>query len=162
VPDYTKALNKNALKGKRIGVPRIVFLNDSITGNDPFINIAFEKALDVIKGLGATVVDPANLLRLRIDILNNEHLVGRRFQGVRIDNLQNRPHTMFVFQRSTSAEGRLAGSTTVAPRPLITSRAFSKAMLINGSFPVMLSFKNTIRGTPILLPLSAFLFRALV
>jgi amidase len=33
VPDFTKALNKNALKGKRIGVPRKVFLNDSITGN---------------------------------------------------------------------------------------------------------------------------------
>jgi amidase len=33
VPDFTKALNKNALKGKRIGVPRKVFLNDSISGN---------------------------------------------------------------------------------------------------------------------------------
>ena len=33
VPDFTKALDKNALKGKRIGVPRKIFLNDSITGN---------------------------------------------------------------------------------------------------------------------------------
>ncbi|KAF8188067.1 amidase signature enzyme [Pholiota molesta] len=39
VPDFTKALNKNALKGRRIGVPRREFLNDSITGNDPFINL---------------------------------------------------------------------------------------------------------------------------
>ncbi|KAJ7172945.1 amidase signature enzyme [Mycena crocata] len=61
VPDFTKALNKNALKGKRIGVPRRVFLNDSITGNDPSINVAFEKALLTIKALGATVVDPADL-----------------------------------------------------------------------------------------------------
>lgn len=28
VPDFTKALKKDALKGKRIGVPRRVFLND--------------------------------------------------------------------------------------------------------------------------------------
>ncbi|KAJ7720972.1 amidase signature enzyme [Mycena maculata] len=61
VPDFTQALNKDALKGKRIGVPRRVFLNDSITGNDPSINIAFEQALLTIKELGATVVDPADL-----------------------------------------------------------------------------------------------------
>ncbi|KIK66130.1 hypothetical protein GYMLUDRAFT_38643 [Collybiopsis luxurians FD-317 M1] len=61
VPDYTKALNTRALAGKRIGVPRKVFLNDSITGNDPAINVAFEQALSVIRELGATVVDPADL-----------------------------------------------------------------------------------------------------
>jgi amidase len=61
VPDFTKALNKNALKGKRIGVPRRVALNDSLTGNDPSIGVAFEEALRTIKGLGATVVDPADL-----------------------------------------------------------------------------------------------------
>ncbi|KAJ7616304.1 amidase signature enzyme [Mycena polygramma] len=61
VPDFTKALNKNALKGKRIGVPRRVFLNDSISGNDPSIGVAFEEALLTIQALGATVVDPANL-----------------------------------------------------------------------------------------------------
>ena len=61
VPEFTKALNKHALRGKRIGVPRHVFLNDSITENDPSVNIAFEHALEVIKSLGATVVDPADL-----------------------------------------------------------------------------------------------------
>ncbi|KAF9447278.1 amidase signature enzyme [Macrolepiota fuliginosa MF-IS2] len=61
VPDYTKALNKNALKGKRIGVPRHVFLNTSISGDDPSVNVQFEKALDVIRSLGATVVDPADM-----------------------------------------------------------------------------------------------------
>ncbi|KAJ7616297.1 amidase signature enzyme [Mycena polygramma] len=61
VPDFTKALNKNAFKGKRIGVPRRVFLNDSISGNDPSIGVAFEEALLTIQALGATVVDPANL-----------------------------------------------------------------------------------------------------
>jgi hypothetical protein len=38
-----------------------VFLNDSITGNDPSIGVAFEEALRTIKGLGATIVDPADL-----------------------------------------------------------------------------------------------------
>ena len=76
VPDFTKALNKNALRGKRIGVPRKVFLNDSITGNDPSVNVAFEQALTVIRGLGATVVDPADLPSAEaIANSNNETIV---------------------------------------------------------------------------------------
>ncbi|CAL1709306.1 unnamed protein product [Somion occarium] len=62
VPDFTRALtNPNALRGRRIGVPRRVFLNDGVTGNDPFVNVAFQEALETIKRLGATVVDPADL-----------------------------------------------------------------------------------------------------
>lgn len=63
VPDYTRALNKHALtlKGKRIGVPRRVFLNNSIVDNDPYVDVAFEEALGVMRGLGAEVVDPADL-----------------------------------------------------------------------------------------------------
>ena len=61
VPDYTRALDRGALAGRRIGVPRAVFLNDSITGNDPYVNEVFESALDVLRALGATVVDPADL-----------------------------------------------------------------------------------------------------
>lgn len=61
VPDYTKALNPNALKGKRIGVPRRVFTNDSITGNDPFVGQVFNASLDTLRALGATIVDPADL-----------------------------------------------------------------------------------------------------
>lgn len=76
VPDYTKALNKNALRGKRIGVPRKVFLNDSITGNDPSINVEFEKALRVIRSLGATVVDPSDMPSgLEIVSSHNETIV---------------------------------------------------------------------------------------
>ncbi|KAI0077607.1 amidase signature enzyme [Panus rudis PR-1116 ss-1] len=76
VPDFTKALNANALKGKRIGVPRKVFLNDSITGNDPFVNVEFEKALDTIRSLGATVVDPADLPSAEeIAVSDNETIV---------------------------------------------------------------------------------------
>lgn len=61
VPDYGKALKKDALEGKRIGVPRQVFLNTSISGDDPSVDVQFEKALDVIRGLGATVIDPVNI-----------------------------------------------------------------------------------------------------
>ena len=76
LPDYTKALNKNALRGARIGVPRRVFLNDSITGNDPFVNEVFEQAIATIKGLGATVVDPADLSSAdEIAVSNNETFV---------------------------------------------------------------------------------------
>ena len=76
VPDYTKALNKNALKGKRIGVPRKVFTNDTITGNDPFVNVAFNAALDTIRALGAIVVDPADLPSAdEIAVSNNETIV---------------------------------------------------------------------------------------
>ncbi|KAF8994509.1 amidase signature domain-containing protein [Cyathus striatus] len=49
IPDYTKALNPNALKGARIGVPRKVFLNDSLTG------IGYDKAAR------GDVVDPADI-----------------------------------------------------------------------------------------------------
>ncbi|KDR74826.1 hypothetical protein GALMADRAFT_269063 [Galerina marginata CBS 339.88] len=61
VPDYTQALNKNAFKGKRIGVPRRVFFDTTISRNDPYVNVVFEEALATIKSLGATVVDPADL-----------------------------------------------------------------------------------------------------
>jgi amidase len=61
LPDYTRALRKDSLRGKRIGVPRHVFLNDTVTGNDPSVNIAFNNALKTIRELGATVVDPSDL-----------------------------------------------------------------------------------------------------
>ncbi|KAK1220637.1 hypothetical protein PQX77_016588 [Marasmius sp. AFHP31] len=59
VPDYDKALDPNALKGKRIGVPRKVFLEERFTELE--VIDAFEKALETIRELGATVVDPADL-----------------------------------------------------------------------------------------------------
>jgi len=76
VPDFTRALSKDALKGKRIGVPRRVFLDDNITGNDPFVNVVFEQALVTIKNLGATVIDPADLPSAdEIANSNNETIV---------------------------------------------------------------------------------------
>lgn len=76
VPDFTKALNAGALRGARIGVPRRVFLNDSISGNDPFVNVVFEEALATLRKLGATVVDPADLPSAdEIAVSNNETFV---------------------------------------------------------------------------------------
>ncbi|EJD02000.1 amidase signature enzyme [Fomitiporia mediterranea MF3/22] len=75
-PDFSRALDANALQGARIGVPRRVFLNDSISGNDPFVNQAFEEAIRTIEGLGATVVDPADLPSAdEIPVSKNESLV---------------------------------------------------------------------------------------
>lgn len=61
VPDYTKALNADALKGKRIGIPRRVLLNPAVTPTDPSIISAFDDALETMRSLGATIVDPADL-----------------------------------------------------------------------------------------------------
>ncbi|KAG6856088.1 hypothetical protein H0H87_007528 [Tephrocybe sp. NHM501043] len=62
VPDFTKALNERALEGKRIGVPRRGFFRgDSKDQGRPDIISAFEQALQTIRSLGATIVDPADL-----------------------------------------------------------------------------------------------------
>lgn len=57
VPDFTKALDENALQGKRIGVPRGL-LDDTFP---PYMNAAFEKALEIISSLGTMVVNTADL-----------------------------------------------------------------------------------------------------
>ena len=60
-PDYTHALTKDAFKNKRIGVPRRVFFDITDSVSDPSVRVEFEKALDVIRNLGAQVVDPADI-----------------------------------------------------------------------------------------------------
>ena len=54
-PDYTKFLDPAGLKGARIGVARKHF------GFQREVDALMENAIDVIRGLGATVVDPANI-----------------------------------------------------------------------------------------------------
>ncbi|KAH7334049.1 amidase signature enzyme [Rhizoctonia solani] len=61
IPDYTKFLDINAVRGKRFGVPRAVFTDDSMTDNHPSINVEFNKSLDIIRSMGGIVVDPADL-----------------------------------------------------------------------------------------------------
>ncbi|KAG1740449.1 amidase signature domain-containing protein [Suillus paluster] len=54
VPDYMQALDKNALKGARLGVPR-AFIRDVKTMEE-----TFNSSLDVFRALGAEIVDPAD------------------------------------------------------------------------------------------------------
>ena len=62
VPDYTKHLKKNGLKGARIGVLRKVFSNATFAGYPEYIVSEFNKAIeDVFKKLGANIIDPADL-----------------------------------------------------------------------------------------------------
>ncbi|KAJ7150326.1 amidase signature enzyme [Mycena filopes] len=59
VPDYAAGLNKDALKGVRLGVPRAVFIDPTygpIPGAD-----AFTAALKTMVGLGAIITDPADI-----------------------------------------------------------------------------------------------------
>jgi amidase len=54
--DYTRFLDPAGLRGKRLGVPRKVF-----TGYHDDTDRLFQAALDVLRGLGAIIIDPANL-----------------------------------------------------------------------------------------------------
>jgi amidase len=53
--DYTQFLDKNGLKGARIGVAR------KMVGTDKRIIKIFESCLDVMKRMGAVIVDPADI-----------------------------------------------------------------------------------------------------
>ena len=57
LPDYVKACKLNALKGKRIGVPRNTL---STTASRAPVNAAFDAALKVLQEAGATIVDNTN------------------------------------------------------------------------------------------------------
>ncbi|KAG6807743.1 hypothetical protein H0H92_006512, partial [Tricholoma furcatifolium] len=75
VPDFTQALNKDALQGKRIGVPRRVFLNSTINDRPADVSSAFEQALTVLRNLGATIVDPADLPSAEAILASNNETV---------------------------------------------------------------------------------------
>jgi amidase len=69
VPDFLKALVPNGLEGVRLGVPRLFFPDDDN------INTAFNATLDVIRGLGATVIDPA-------EFPDAEELLASKNEGI--------------------------------------------------------------------------------
>lgn len=61
--DYTKFLEEDALKGKRIGVLKdLVFTDDA----DPEITALFIKAVDDLKKAGAIIVDPFEIENLQM------------------------------------------------------------------------------------------------
>jgi len=55
-PHYTDALDVNALKGKRLGVPRAI-MSDA----DSSVTQSFDAALKTLTALGAEIIDPADL-----------------------------------------------------------------------------------------------------
>lgn len=63
--DYTKYLDPNALRGKRIGVVR------ALAGIEPNADKALEKTIAILKAQGATVVDPVEIPHLK-DIAEHE------------------------------------------------------------------------------------------
>jgi amidase len=67
VPDYTRFLDKAALKGARIGVAR------DFLGQDPEVDAIIESAVSAMKAQGAVVVDvryPETVLKIRGDLYN--------------------------------------------------------------------------------------------
>ncbi|KEP47043.1 glutamyl-tRNA amidotransferase subunit A [Rhizoctonia solani 123E] len=74
-PDYTRFLNPDAIRGKRFGVPRKVFTNDTLTGSHPIINFELDRALETIRSLGGIVVDPADLPSANSALKNEQNLV---------------------------------------------------------------------------------------
>lgn len=56
VPDYASSLDENGLRGARIGIPR-----KSLYGYSPAADKLAEAAINVLKKLGAVVVDPADI-----------------------------------------------------------------------------------------------------
>jgi amidase len=54
--DYAAGLNADALRGARIGVPREVYF-----GYSPATDALVEAAIQTLRALGATIVDPANI-----------------------------------------------------------------------------------------------------
>ena len=88
--DYTKFLDPNALRGKRIGVVR------ELGGIEPNADRALEKTIAILKAQGATVVDPVEIPHLKelseheLDVLLyefkhdiNAYLAGRPDQPMK-------------------------------------------------------------------------------
>jgi len=69
---YTKLLDRNALKGARIGVLRESIGLNSETGSDDFkkVDAVFQKNIAELKAAGATVVDPIVIPNLKTLLAN--------------------------------------------------------------------------------------------
>ncbi|KAJ4471105.1 amidase signature enzyme [Lentinula edodes] len=74
VPDYLKALDANALHGKRIGVPRSSMPSSPADALPQSMCSVFDDSLRIMESLGATIVDPANLPSAK-EIKGLDHLV---------------------------------------------------------------------------------------
>ncbi|TFK55207.1 amidase signature enzyme [Heliocybe sulcata] len=78
VPSYLEALNASALQGARLGVPRTVFLDPSYYKIDDTVLDAYAAALETLKSLGATIVDPADLPSAQEIVASKDELIVAR------------------------------------------------------------------------------------
>lgn len=80
LPDYIAAVNKFPdLRGVRIGVPRNGIDDSQLYGsiNRSYVLSAFDASLDVLRDLGAEIIDPANFT----DPMFSEYNLGLRSAG---------------------------------------------------------------------------------
>jgi amidase len=73
--DYTKFLDRNGLRGARIGVPR-----EGYWGYSAKADRVAEEALKVMKSLGAEVIDPANIPTAKKGFLGTNELTVLLFE----------------------------------------------------------------------------------
>ncbi|KAK7742401.1 hypothetical protein SLS53_004547 [Cytospora paraplurivora] len=59
--NYTQYLVDNGFKGLRIGIPRYPFYNTTVTGIRDAIPPAIDAAIEKLRELGATIIDPVTL-----------------------------------------------------------------------------------------------------
>ncbi|HYN10976.1 MAG TPA: amidase family protein [Vicinamibacterales bacterium] len=62
IPNYAAALDRNGLKGARLGVLRQAYERPNQPVDDDIVKV-FNKAIDDLKAAGAEIVDPANVER---------------------------------------------------------------------------------------------------
>lgn len=71
LPDYVAACNYNGLVGKRIGIPRNLIPDGSITDAQAS---AFENSIEVIRKAGAIIVDNTNATSYAAEVLSGGYL----------------------------------------------------------------------------------------
>ncbi|HVC19063.1 MAG TPA: amidase family protein [Vicinamibacterales bacterium] len=71
IPDYSKSLVRDGLRGARIGVLRQAWKADTA---DPEVMAVFQKALDDMRRGGATIIDPATVIGL--DAIHRDRSAG--------------------------------------------------------------------------------------
>src|SRR5580698_3255417 len=100
-PDYRKALDAAALKGKRIGVVR------KLAGFDDEVDVVFNQALKVLQAQGAVIVDPVELPNA--------------------DKLATDEMTALLYEFKDGLNRNLAARTGTSPRSLAEVIAWNKA-----------------------------------
>jgi Asp-tRNA(Asn)/Glu-tRNA(Gln) amidotransferase A subunit family amidase len=125
IPNYSAALDRNGLKGARIGVLRQAYERQN-QPVDPEIVAVFTKAIDDLKAAGAEIVDPANVDRpqraqgsggcrgFKYDI--NEYLKTRG-QKAPVHSLEEIVASPLFDKIPASAQGRLKSAQNSNPQP---------------------------------------------